>query len=410
MGAEVGSLLLLGGALSAVGGLGGAALSSSAASAVNEETMDFNAAEAEKARQFQKSMYQQQVADSTRMYKQFNSPQAIARQLKAIGVNPATIFSKGGSGMGGSAVVPSLGSSSQANVSGLLNPGAPYGSAFQNITSDAVNMLNNIADSELKKAETIHVLKQAYGQEFSNQILELQAVASKMLPQKMAAEVDDLIADAALKRANGKLSESQVSLNKILGLVYKQDIELKSQQYLEMVMRYSRLNEILDNEINLGKEQIKTERSKQSLNYSEVKLNDSNRNTVEQLRSWQVNYQKALSNIAETQDFVTSNTAWNEVQLSLYELEKAKMLPKQLQEAIKHAKKQNDWYEVNELLGIVDAGVKTTGAYYGAKTGKGFVDAQNVRNQIDKDYKDYLKNKPEKHKVYNVDTGDVYYK
>lgn len=409
MGVGIGTALLIGAGIGTAGAIAGSAVSSHGAQEANEDAMDFNAWQADLNRKWQTNIYERQRQDQENFYQKYQSPEAIGKALTGLGVNPATIFS--GQSLGGSIPsMPSVPSGSQASIGSLLNPLEPYAEGMRGVTSQAAQMISAMSDSKLKDAQTIHVLKQAYGQEFTNQMLEISSqVASWQIPEKAKAEINDLMASAALKNANGKLADAQAEVEKIMKTIRQNDVKIGSQQILELSIRLSHLDQLLSNQEQLGFQQIKTEKSIQSRNYAEGRLASANAKTVNDIRADVIRYNKALANITDTKDFVSSNTAWNDVQQSLYELQAAKLVPEQISKAIEHAKKANDWYEVNALLGIVDEGVKAYGTYYGAKTGRGFVDAQNVRNNIDRDYKEYLKTH-EKKKVYNFDTGDVYYK
>lgn len=412
MGAEIGiGALLAAAGISAVGSLAGSAISASGAQATNKQAMQFNAEEAEKNRAFQELMYNKQINDQQRMYNLYQSPQAIARQLSKIGVNPAGAFASGKSGFSGSmSGVPSPAGGSQASIGSLENPAAPYAAALSNTTKDAVSVLNAMTDKHLKDAQTIKVLADAKGQEYANRIAKIQSLVSEwQIPQKAKAEINELISSAALNEARGKLSDAETSLKELMKKLTDKQIKLTDEQVTQLSIEVSWLDRIRRQEFELLGEKKKTEKSQQAANYGYAAESNANARTINLIRKDVARYHEKLANITDTRDFVTSNTAWNEVQQSLYDLQASKLVPDQVLEAIKLARKKNDWYEVNELLGIVDEGVKAYGTYYGAKTGKGFVDAQNVRNDIDRDFKEYQKTH-EKKKVYNVETGDVYYR
>lgn len=406
MGAEIGTAILLGAGMSMIGNIAGSAISGSQASAVNEDTMDFNHNEAQLARQWQEKMYNQQVSDQRQNYQLYQSPEAIAKMLGKIGVNPAKIFSSGASGLGSIGSVPSVPSGTQANVSGLLNPGESYAQGLQNVTKDAISMLNGLTDKNLKDAQTVKVLQEAANEKTLQSVYEAQAIASKYLPQKAAAEVNEKIANVALMSITGKLQQAQTATEEVMKLVAEETKGLKAEEKLQLQISTMSLARRLQNEVDLQEAEIGVKRSQKAYNYASAAEANENAKTIKEIRPHVVMYQRALANIHDTKDFVTSNTAWNEVQQSLYELQAAKLVPDQVMQAIEHAKKQNNWYEINELLGIVDTGVKAYGTYYGAKTGQGFVNSQNVRNRIDKDFKDWQMQHGERKKVYNVETGD----
>lgn len=393
MGVGIGTALLIGAGIGTAGAIAGSAVSSHGAQEANEDAMDFNSWQADINRKWQSNMYERQRQDQENFYQKYQSPEAIGKALSGLGVNPATVFS--GQSLGGSVPsMPSVPSGSQASIGSLLNPLEPYAEGMRGVTTQAAQMIGAMSDSKLKDAQTIHVLKQAYGQEFTNQMLEISAqVATWQIPEKAKADINDLMASAALKNANSKLVEAQTDVEKIMKIIRQNDAKIGSQQILEMSIRLAHLDQLLSNQEQLGTQQIKTEKSIQSRNYAEGRLASANAKTVNDIRADVVRYHKALANITDTRDFVSSNTAWNEVQQSLYELQAAKLIPQEMMQEIENAKKRNDWYEVNQLLGIADEGLKAYGTYYGAKTGRGFVDAQDTRNKIDADFKDWQKSK-----------------
>lgn len=392
--------LIIGGGISALGATAGSAISSEGAEDVNQQTMAFNHYEAQLNRQWQERMYERQRLDQENFYKQYQRPEAIAQQLSKIGINPASIF--GGQSLGGSVPsMPSPPSGSAATVGSLLNPNASYAEGLQNITSQTTQLLGTLSDSKLKDAQTIHTLRMAYGQEFTNEMLEISASVSKWsIPEKAKAEINNLMSEAAVNNANSKLLEAKTATENIMKILRSNEASLTSQQILELSIRVAHLDNLLGGQEQLQYQQIKTEKSIQARNFAEGSLASANAKTVNDIRSDVVRYHKALANITDTRDFVSSNTAWNEVQQSLYELHAAKLIPQEMMQEIETAKKRNDWYEVNQLLGIADEGLKAYGTYYGAKTGKGFVDAQDTRNRIDQDFKDWQKSKSGQSRSY----------
>lgn len=404
MGAEIGvGALLAASGISTLGNIAGSAISSSGANSANSQLMAFNSQEAEKNRQFQRDMYNQQLSDQERMYNQYQSPEAIAKQLQSIGLNPSAVLGKG-SGFQSMGSVPGVSSGSQASVGSLLNPNASYGDALKNTTKDAVSVLNSLTDKHLKDSQTIKVLAEAKGQEYANQIAKIQSQVSEwQIPQKAKAEISNLITSSALNEARGELTKAESDLKKLTQLLTDKQIRLTDEQIQQLTIEVAWLDRIRKQEYDLLGEKQKTERSQQAVNYGSANEHNANAKTINDIRADVVRYHKYVANIHETKDFVSSNTAWNEVQQSLYDLQASKLVPNQIVLAIEHAKKANDWYEVNELLGIVDEGVKAYGTYYGAKTGKGFVDAQNTSNRIKQDYNDYLKSKDNHPRTYTPD-------
>lgn len=287
MGEPITTGLLIGGGLSALGAVGGSAIAANGADSVNKDTMQYNHNESMINRSWQEQMYGRQLADQQAMYKQqladqretyekYQSPAAMGQSIARLGVNPASVFGKVSGGSMPAAVsapaVPSIASGSAASVSGLLNPSASYAQGLQGITSQASQLLSSISDSKLKDAQTIHTLRMAYGQEFTNRILSISAdVAAWQIPEKAKAEINDLIADAALKNANGKLTEAKLATEKIIQILHSNEANLKSQEILKLSIEVAHLDSLLNGQEQLQTEQVKTERAKQSESYQNVK-------------------------------------------------------------------------------------------------------------------------------------------
>ena len=105
--------LLLSGIGGGVGSLGAGLLSSSSASANNAKALDFNRWSQLQAQEFQRTMYNQQKMDQENFYTKYQSPEAIAKQLQKLGLNPANVLGQG-QGLGGSPVSMPSGMSSPA--------------------------------------------------------------------------------------------------------------------------------------------------------------------------------------------------------------------------------------------------------------------------------------------------------
>lgn len=270
MGAGIGVGALLGAAgLSSLGNIAGSAISASGANATNRLAMQFNSLEAAKNRLFQQQMYNQQVKDQERMYNQYQSPEAIAKQLEKIGVNGAGVFGSGKSGFSGSmSSVPSVPSGSQASVGSLENPYAAFGQALQNTTRDSVSVLNSLTDKHLKDAQSLKVLADKKGQDYANQIAKIQAQVSEWrIPSKAKAEINELITSAALNEANGRLTAAETSLKELMGKLTDKQINLTDQQIQQLTIEVSWLDKIRRQEFELLGEKKKTEKSQQAANY-----------------------------------------------------------------------------------------------------------------------------------------------
>lgn len=339
----------------------------------------------------QKDMYNKQRADQLADYNERTGILAQGNQLASIGVNPASAFSS---------------QAGSASMGSVPNPAQPvFGNPLEGVGNSAMNAISAFAKlkhADLESAQVQETLQradlerlQAVSQQTQNYLLE------KYGDSKAGAELLNLYNNALLHVAERDYKSALTSFTAMQEKLGSEDLKHKQTENSYLALQ-------LAEQLNLTKELVTTEKTRQGLFRSQAAESSANASTINAIRSDVVRYQKALANIQETKDFVSSNTAWNEVQQSLYELQASKLVPSEMVQAIERAKKKNDWFVVEELLGIVDTGTRAVGTAYGAKTGKGFVDAQNVRNDIQRDYNNWLHEHPQK-KVYNMDTGDVYY-
>lgn len=270
MGAEIGvGALLASAGLSSVGNIAGSAMSAAGAREANNQAMRFNAAEAEKNRNFQREMYNQQFQDQKSLYNEFQSPSAIAKQLQQIGVNAAGAFASGQSGFTGSMPsVPSGSSGSQASIGSLQNPMASYADALKGTTSDAVSVLNSITDKNLKDKQALKVLAEKAGQDVQNRILSWTDMINNTVgSEKAKQELNEIIVRIATFEAAGELDKAKKETEETIQRLNNKQFDLKDEEYQQLIIRGLYLTKSLDNEIALGKEKIKTEKSAQVANY-----------------------------------------------------------------------------------------------------------------------------------------------
>ena len=381
---------LLGAAILGGTGLLSGGLGAVSASSNNRAALAFNKWSQLQAQQYNTQMYERQLADQEALYTKYQSPQAIAEQLAKAGINPSALAAKSGFNGGSMPSVPSAGSASPLSAPALENSGAYIGQGIEQMS----RVVSNLADSQMKQRQTTKILAEIKGQEIAN----AQADFSNYLMQKYGenekvAQLNDLIASAALKDAQKDYEGANIDLTKAIKMIKDKELNIKDEEYSQLLYKGSRLVQLYDDQHNLILEQQKTEKSKRASNYANANLANEQALTVKELRGWQAGFEQARTEIMQTESFVKRNTLWEQCESYLAELRAKKMLPEQVEQAIRKAKKENDWYEINELLGVVDTGTKVAGTYYGAKTGQGFVSAQNTRNEIQSQYNQYLFNK-----------------
>ena len=355
MGAEIGVGALLGAAgISALGNLAGSAISASGAESTNRQAMAFNALEAQKNRVFQKAMYSQQLADQERMYNQYQSPEAIAKQLEKIGVNAAGAFAGGKSGFSGSmSGVPSVPSGSQASIGSLENPYSSFGQALQNTTKDAVSVLNSLTDKHLKDAQSLKVLADKKGQDYANQIAKIQSQVSEwQIPAKAKAEINELITSAALNEANGRLAAAETSLKTLMGKLTDNQIRLTDEQIQQLTIEVAWLDKIRRQEFELLGEKKKTEKSYQAANYGSAAQSNATAEQIEAQNKILNNAKYRMAVLSQTLSDADVAYKKRSITQAQYEL---------LKEQIERAKKENDIYKLREYMGMINETISSLG-------------------------------------------------
>lgn len=389
----------------------------------NQLNRDWNTSEAEKARQFQYDtmLQQQQYQTSEREAQQrYQSQQWRNQQLQAAmlqrqgltaaGINPAVAMGQGAIAQGGSVSAPGTNSSpsglsgAQASpVSGLSpvpfqaqNPAFAFAQMAQGLQSLAgaqekgVNIRS--IEQQIKNMQVDENVKKVMLQGFQLDNALKKAKLPKEL-EKFDRELSLLSQDLILKVIQGKKFERETDLmdvqEKMLDALANVHTQQSEVLRLDVATYFQRLNSLM----KLQGAQA-TEASAQAGLAREQSL------TVKELRGWQVGFEQARAELAQVDSFVKRNTMWQQCESYLAELRAKEMLPEQVEESLRAARKANNWYEVNQILGIIDTGVKAYGTYKSVKTGEGFVDAQNVRNDIQSGYYDYLRSRDEKTNPY----------
>lgn len=224
-------------------------------------------------------------------------------------------------------------------------------------------------DSQMKKALTD-------GYKLSN---ELQKLDLKYRDKKLLQDIQEQVVRMAATTAQGKLFTEQANiqrsaeeLNRSLANYHGQNADFLKLQVANYTVQ---LNSVL----KLNAAQTRKANAEAAESSARTK-------TENELRSWLVGFQQAKTELAQADSFVARNTYWERLEAKVAELKSMEMLPEQVATQLALARKNNNWYEINEILGIIDSGCRVAGTYYGAKTGQGFVDAQKVRNSIDREF------------------------
>ena len=197
-------------------------------------------------------------------YEQYMSPSAKAKEYASIGINPAAALTEIGSG--------SVGSVPQATIPNLQNPLQD----FSQLADQASRAASQISDSRVKNTQVGHVLAQTYGEQVSNHYQELQnGLLEKYGDRDWSGKLNNLIADTALKYAQGDMAGSQKGLNDAMAFLTHNEGLIKKEEAANIAMMISKTLMSMDAQIDASKasaqfsrEQAKSETSKRALNYS----------------------------------------------------------------------------------------------------------------------------------------------
>lgn len=137
----VSTALLVGAGIAAAGGLAGSAISSAGAKSTNQAALGFNEWSQKDAQAYNTQMYERQLADQESMYNKYQSPQAIAKQLRSAGINPSAVFGSGKGMTSGLPSVPAAASSPALSAPSLVNPYESYGNTLSQV-SDSISKLS----------------------------------------------------------------------------------------------------------------------------------------------------------------------------------------------------------------------------------------------------------------------------
>lgn len=338
----------------------------------NQKNRDYNTLEAEKARQHEINMIRE-------------TPSLQVQGMHEAGINPQVALAH-------STQVATGGSSGnqQASYSGGLSP-VPYqaqnpASAFAQVAQGLSSLasakekganvgliekqVENMAiDSQMKKALTD-------GYKLSN---ELQKLDLKYRDKKLLQDIQEQVVRMATTTAQGKLFTEQAKIQQSIDDLNRSMSNYHGQNADFLKLQVANYTVQLNSVLKLNAAQTRKANAQAAESSARTK-------TENELRGWLVGFQQAKTELAQADSFVARNTYWERLEAKVAELKSMEMLPEQVATQLALARKNNNWYEINEILGIIDSGCRVAGTYYGAKTGQGFVDAQKVRNSIDREY------------------------
>lgn len=361
----------------------------------NEAQRRFAHDEAELQRQWQSDEWQKQFAQqSQEWYNQLNAASNLSRQnflfeadynspvnqtkrLMQAGYNPSAIANGQGSGLvsaasgnmsnAASPSIPSGGTVSGAaassnaasmppaqnpfsmpNVGSLVRDLASAYSSSEEVRPTVDNLLKDI---DLKNLDEKMKMQLIDFQEMNNLIMQ-KSVDAKI--QREWQELYTMVADEQTKKALGEVYNTDVVLNKAKKMLTDMQTSLTKEQYLQASFTASHMLETWLSQMNV-------EKSVAANNYASASYSNALTVSEDALRKWKLSYSKSQ---AAEEFFTKEITKYDLVHLktvlpkaTIAELTgyandvlQAGILTETMQEELRKAVKQNDWYFVNQVL------------------------------------------------------------
>lgn len=318
------------------------------------DTQSYNSQEAEKQRQWQQQMVNQQNA--------YNSLEQQVKRAQAAGVNPFSVVSGGGTTAASSAPSGSSASSSGwPSVSWAPSYGAQaLGSRAQYITAlfngvkTIASSLKDISDAKKSGVETSYLEQslsdslrklheEADGAELANSI---NRVVLKYQERLSKAQVDKLREEIDLMQQEGfnKEQEYRESVARVVGILAKAGVDKVTRQMLERDFMYY-FDRRKESEIQYNNAKISEAYSVEGLNDSLKQLNDLSYD----IRTASSNEEKRMNTLKYI------NAA-----------EQAGLLTDLMKEQLERAVRDNDWATVEKIFNLVESGSRSFGNIVGS--------------------------------------------
>lgn len=303
--------LLASGIIGGTGSLAGGLLSSSSASKNNETALDFNRWSQLQSQQFQQQMYTQQKLDQEDFYKKYQSPQAIAKALQQLGVNPASAFS-GSTGIGTSpASMPSVPSSAALSAPALENEGAAFSKSIEAIGNAMSSIVASGAQSE-QSQEMLYtfnermnsLILQNSGQQLMNAKAQWDLFAAQ---NKLPYEIQNMVLKAYADYYAGRHSEALAKLVDIQSYIEDETKDMTIEQRQQANTLLGKQILVATEDAKLRQEQQRTERSQQALNRSSAAYNTALTKTENALRSGKIELQNLSADLATINKYLSGN-------------------------------------------------------------------------------------------------------
>lgn len=219
---------LIGAGITALGSIAGAGISGAAQGKLNKKTMEFNAQEAQKARDFSSEMWEKQALWNEGFWNkqnEYNSPSAQYQRLLDAGLNPL-YYGLDGTGNASSMSAPQALGAGTASVNGLQNPLAAFGDvAMQMAQIGNIQAQTNKTKSETKMIDA----KLPY---------EVESLRTQIRTSNLGADAQETInkyldrqQEAEIRMKNATAADAEKSVERAAAEIEKMDYE-KTTMYI----------------------------------------------------------------------------------------------------------------------------------------------------------------------------------
>lgn len=314
----------------------------------------------------------QQAIDMFNMQNEYNDPAAQMQRLRAAGINPAAAFGDGGvsassgvaSGSPASSVgVPSLTSPVMQPVpsvtAGLLEGLLSLSKVKSNNSSSSLNDANASRINTLVDAELSNLLADKKYKDVQTSYLEFQSNMDRLYQglergtriSKITAEIKNLGAEFTNLLLQGDYVKARTAFEKANTLLTNSRNAQVKQETPILIENLKRTGQLILAQANAQNASALASRASANLTNEQAE-------NIRLLRDDTVRLTRAIAKEKESNARVASSTVMQQIEHWKNKVVFDEKQKAQMDEAIRRAKKDNDWYEVDKCVDILDTVVK----------------------------------------------------
>lgn len=377
----------------------------------NQQQRDYDWQKTAQQRQWAVEDYQTQIRDQDRIWQErFNAeneeynrrilegPSMQVQGLRAAGVNPAAGFTSG-SGLS----LPQVSSpsvsvpSSSVAVGGAPSTASspPRSTVFLDIIQ-SLRELGQTARDGVMSYDTLNMLGANLSGKLSDNMLKDALVDYQYMANEVYRTFGSKEKATSILRdiSESLLAASQGNKEEAMTMYYNSMSQLtdtqnkKEQEALPFISKWWQANieQMSAGTVKL-RQDVRTGQAQEQMYQSQGKYYDAIAATEDALRDWKALEAEFGSRLTKNEFIVADSTTQQRMNKIVNESVASDMLPEQMATALEKAHKENDWYEVNQILGIAQTGIEV----YKAKNGGRIADAMDVRNELEDDWYNYQK-------------------